>query len=91
MLGILPVGPKNPDFGFMNSALTLRQQSIYDYIQEFTHSSGFPPTLREIGEHFHIAPASVLDHLRALERKGVIKRLPFKPRCIEVLKDRSKI
>jgi repressor LexA len=70
----------------MRTVLTSRQQAIYDYVIEFTHNRGFPPTIREIGIKFSIAAPSVLSHLRALEKKGVIRREPFKPRCIEVLR-----
>ena len=66
--------------------LTPKQVEILDFIILFTRDKGFPPSLREIGTHFKIAPPSVLEHLRALERKGFIRRLPFKPRCLEVLK-----
>ena len=66
--------------------LTDKQRKIMVFIQKSSGVSGFPPTLREIGAHFDIAPSSVLDHLRALERKGFIRRLPLKPRCLEVLR-----
>ena len=69
------------------SALTLKQLEILEFIVSFMKEKGYPPSIREIGTSFHIAPPSVLDHLRALEKKGFIRRLPFKPRCLEVLKD----
>jgi len=56
------------------------------FISSFLSANGFPPSLREIGSNFKIAPSSVLDHLKALERKKFIKRHPLKPRCLEVLK-----
>ena len=67
--------------------LTQKQLDILECIVAFTKEKGYPPSIREIGTSFHIAPPSVLDHLRALEKKGFIRRLPFKPRCLEILKD----
>jgi len=70
----------------LTNGLTLRQQEILSFIALFADSNGFPPSIREIGGNFKIAPSSALDHLKALEKKGFIKRLPFKPRCLEILK-----
>ena len=66
--------------------LTMRQEEVLVFIYSFLDMNGFPPTLREIGRHFHIAASSVFEHLKALERKKFIKRLPLKSRCLEVLK-----
>ena len=66
--------------------LTERQREVLNFIAEFSKSNGFPPTIREIGTNFRIAPSSTLDHLKALERKGFIKRIPSKPRCMEILR-----
>lgn len=77
MLGIL---------GGMNLVLTDRQLRILRFIQKYSLDHGFPPSIREIGEHFQIAPPSVLSHLKAIEKKGFIRRVPLKPRCLEVLK-----
>ena len=71
----------------MANGLTARQTEILVFIQSFLRSHGFPPTLREIGEHFHIAPASALGHLHALEDKGFVRRHPARPRCLEILKE----
>ncbi len=70
----------------MNPELTERQLRILVFIREYTLSHGFPPSIRDIGEHFQIAPPSVLSHLKAIEKKGFIRREPFKPRCLEILK-----
>lgn len=70
----------------MDLNLTEKQSAIFVFIQTFTQLHGFPPSIREIGEHFHIAPPSVLSHLKAIERKGFIRRFPHKPRCLEILK-----
>ncbi|OIO39252.1 MAG: hypothetical protein AUJ72_01100 [Candidatus Omnitrophica bacterium CG1_02_46_14] len=65
---------------------TLRQRKIFEFVAIFSRDHGFPPSIREIGGNFHIAPSSVSDHLKALERKGFIHRIPFKPRCLGILK-----
>ena len=70
----------------MSETLTLRQQEILSFIGLFSSTNGFPPSLREIGGNFKIAPSSVFDHLRALEKKGFIKRISNKSRCVEILK-----
>ena len=71
----------------MASALTDRQKVILAFIRNFLESQGFPPTIREIGTYFDIAPASVMGHLHALEDKGFIRRHPAKSRCLEILKE----
>jgi len=71
----------------MATALTERQNQILLYIVAFTRNHGFPPTLREMAQHFEIAPSSVLGHLWALQSKGYIRRHKAKPRCLEVLRD----
>ncbi len=56
-------------------ALTARQQQVLDFIRSHAASNGYPPTLREIGKHMGIRSTNgVNDHLRALERKGAIRR-----------------
>ena len=70
----------------MSPQLTQRQNSILSFIAGFLSEHGFPPSIREIGANFSIAPSSVLDHLKALERKGFIRRIPAKQRCLEILK-----
>lgn len=71
----------------MANGLTERQKEIFFFICYFLATKGFPPTIREIGTHFQIAPASVLGHLHALEVKGFIRRTPAKSRCLEILKE----
>ena len=71
----------------MANGLTERQKEILGFVRDFLATHGFPPTIREIGLSFHIAPASVLGHLHALEVKGFVRRTPAKSRCLEVLKE----
>jgi repressor LexA len=66
--------------------LTERQLQIYDFIREKIESRGFGPTVREIGEAFEIkSPNGVMCHLKALEKKGLIKRTGFRARAIQLL------
>jgi repressor LexA len=63
--------------------LTKRQQMVLDYISQSISDRGYPPTLREIGSHMGIRSTNgVNDHLRALERKGYLKREDMKSRAL---------
>jgi repressor LexA len=67
----------------MAEALTLRQKEILDFISASIMERGFPPTLREIGEHFQIKSTNgVNDHLKALEKKGHLRREDLKSRAM---------
>ena len=66
--------------------LTARQQEIWNYLVEYVDRHGYPPTVREIGEHVGLAsPSTVHAHLANLERAGLLKRDPTKPRALELL------
>jgi repressor LexA len=66
--------------------LTGRQREIYDYLSEYVHERGYPPTVREIGEAVGLAsPSTVHAHLANLERAGLLKRDPTKPRALELV------
>jgi repressor LexA len=54
--------------------LTERQREVLGFIRTFTSRNGVPPTVREIGEKFRVTPRAAFDHLRALERKGMLQR-----------------
>jgi repressor LexA len=75
----------------MADALTQRQRDILDFISASIAERGFPPTLREIGEHFNIRSTNgVNDHLKALEKKGHLRREDLKSRAMRpVLPDGS--
>jgi repressor LexA len=75
----------------MAEALTQRQREILDFISSSIVERGFPPTLREIGEHFNIRSTNgVNDHLKALEKKGHLRREDLKSRAMRpVLPDGS--
>ncbi len=75
----------------MADVLTVRQQEILDFISASIAERGFPPTLREIGEHFGIRSTNgVNDHLKALEKKGHLRREDLKSRAMRpILPDGS--
>jgi repressor LexA len=64
--------------------LTERQQAILDFINDYINDNGFPPSVREIGRHFGIYPATVQDHITALERKGHLQKKRFQSRTLSV-------
>jgi repressor LexA len=63
-------------------ALPRRQQETLDWIRAYVKAHGKPPTMREIGERFGTAASSVLDVIKALERKGFLTRADRFSRCI---------
>jgi len=68
--------------------LTKRQEQTLDYIRKSIEERGYPPTLREIGEHMGIRSTNgVNDHLRALERKGYLRREDMKSRALKLVED----
>jgi repressor LexA len=65
--------------------LTDRQREIYDFITGYVDAHGYPPTVREIGEAVGLAsPSTVHAHLANLERAGMLRRDPTKPRALEL-------
>jgi repressor LexA len=72
--------------------LTARQQEIWNYLVEYVDRHGYPPTVREIGEQVGLAsPSTVHAHLANLERAGLLKRDPTKPRALELLGREKKL
>ena len=66
--------------------LTARQQEIWNYLVEYVDQHGYPPTVREIGEEVGLAsPSTVHAHLANLERAGLLRRDPTKPRALELI------
>lgn len=66
--------------------LTKRQQEIFDFIKRYTAECGYPPTVRDIGKAVGLASSSTVHaHLANLERIGLLRRDPTKPRAIELL------
>src|SRR5258707_9579845 len=54
--------------------MTARQREVLEFIRVFGERHGVPPTVREIGEKFEFTARAAFDHLRALERKGMLER-----------------
>ena len=70
--------------------LTARQQEIWQFLVEYADSHGYPPTVREIGEAVGLAsPSTVHAHLANLERVGLLKRDPSKPRALDLIGHRT--
>jgi repressor LexA len=66
--------------------LTDRQQEIWGFLVEYVDRHGYPPTVREIGEAVGLAsPSTVHAHLANLERAGLLKRDPSKPRALDLI------
>ena len=66
--------------------LTERQQQIWSFLVEYVDAHGYPPTVREIGEQVGLAsPSTVHAHLANLERAGLLRRDPTKPRALELI------
>ncbi|HZH23605.1 MAG TPA: transcriptional repressor LexA [Solirubrobacteraceae bacterium] len=66
--------------------LTKRQQEIFDFIKKYSAGHGYPPTVRDIGKAVGLASSSTVHaHLANLEKVGLLRRDPTKPRAIELL------
>lgn len=67
--------------------LTDKQDLILNFIRDKIRDSGFPPTVREIGDHFEITVKGAYDHLKAIEKKGYIRTEQNKSRAIVIIED----
>jgi repressor LexA len=66
--------------------LTRRQQEIFDFVKRYVGDHGYPPTVRDIGKAIGLTSSSTVHaHLANLEKLGLLRRDPTKPRAIEVL------
>ena len=66
--------------------LTARQQEIWGFLVDYVDRHGYPPTVREIGEAVGLAsPSTVHAHLANLERAGLLRRDPTKPRALDLI------
>src|SRR5213592_2675961 len=66
--------------------LTTRQQQIFDFIKRYTHEKGYPPTVRDIGQAIGLTSSSTVHaHLNNLERLGLLRRDPTKPRALNLM------
>ena len=72
-------------------SLTKRQQEIFDFIKKHSARYGYPPTVRDIGKAIGLTSSSTVHaHLANLEKVGLLRRDPTKPRAIELLVDKAK-
>ncbi|MCH5289503.1 MAG: transcriptional repressor LexA [Treponema sp.] len=69
--------------------ITARQQEVLTFISTFTEENKYPPTVREIGEHFGISLRAVQDHIAALQKKGFLSSTQKRSRAIRVLQGGS--
>jgi repressor LexA len=71
--------------------LTKRQKEIFEFIRRYAGKYGYPPTVREIGKAVGLHSSSTVHaHLANLEKSGLLRRDPSKPRAIELLVDRAR-
>jgi repressor LexA len=71
--------------------LTKRQQEIFEYVKRHGAEHGYPPTVRDIGKAIGLTSSSTVHaHLANLEKLGLLRRDPTKPRAIEVLVDKAR-
>ena len=71
--------------------LTKRQKEIFDFIRRYASKHGYPPTVREIGKAVGLTSSSTVHaHLANLEKIGLLRRDPTKPRAMELLKDKAR-
>jgi len=72
-------------------SLTKRQQEIFDFIKRYSARHGYPPTVRDIGKAIGLTSSSTVHaHLANLEKVGVLRRDPTKPRALEIIADRAR-
>ena len=72
-------------------SLTKRQQEIFDFIKRYSARHGYPPTVRDIGKAIGLTSSSTVHaHLANLEKLGVLRRDPTKPRALELLGDAAR-
>ena len=67
--------------------ITERQKEVLTFIANFTEENVYPPTVREIGEHFNISLRAVQDHIAALQKKGYLSTEQKRSRSIKVIRD----
>ena len=71
--------------------LTKRQKEIFDFVRKYADKTGYPPTVREIGKAVGLHSSSTVHaHLANLEKIGLLRRDPSKPRAIELLFEKAK-
>jgi len=69
--------------------LTVRQKEVLSYIADYKNKHSYPPTIREIAEHFSMSVKGAHDHITALKRKGQLKHEEKRPRTLELTNARK--
>jgi len=67
--------------------ITDRQKQVLTFISDFTEENSYPPTVREISDHFEISLRAVQDHITALQKKGFLSQCQKRSRSFKVLSD----
>lgn len=67
--------------------ITDRQKEVLTFISTYTEENSYPPTVRDISEHFEISLRAVQDHITALQKKGFLSQSQKRARSIKVLED----
>lgn len=73
------------------AGVTPKQLRILEFVQAFTAEHLYSPTLQEIADAIGVSTITILDHLRSLERRGIIRRQRYQSRSIEIVKQPSAI
>ncbi|MBF6181421.1 transcriptional repressor LexA [Nocardia otitidiscaviarum] len=80
-----PVGDDSTEASGTGADLTVRQRKVLEVIRTSVSDRGYPPSIREIGDAVGLTSTSSVAHqLRALERKGYLRRDPNRPRAVDV-------
>ena len=69
--------------------ITDRQKEVFVFIENFTKENNYPPTVRQISQHFEISLRAVQDHISALQKKGFISTEQKRSRSIRILDDKK--
>jgi len=69
--------------------LTIRQKEVLTFIADYKNKHSYPPTIREIAEHFSMSVKGAHDHITALKRKGQLKHEEKRPRTLELTNSRK--
>ena len=64
--------------------LTERQKEVLSFIADYLKNHSYPPTIREIADHYSISVKGAHDHITALKRKGYIRQVDKRPRTMEL-------
>src|SRR3954465_5072336 len=90
-LRLFDLGDPAEESRTMDLDLTKRQKEIFDFMRKYAAKTGYPPTVREIGKAVGLHSSSTVHaHLANLEKVGLLRRDPTKPRAIELLVGKAK-